>query len=106
VRRGKIPEPGELYLRHAPGVFVSQSVKTVFDFPLRRGFYTVSSLGREYDIEGESLDLAMVMASLGKDGVFSADVNHDGTLSPVLGQSEKESALARHGMSPSYANFW
>lgn len=99
-------EPGELYLRHAPGVYVSQSVNTEFDFPLRQGFYTVSSLGREYDIEGESLDLAMVMASLGKDGVFSADVNYDGTLSPVLGRDEKASALARYGLPLSYANFW
>jgi len=94
------------YRISTPGVYVSNHVKTNVDFPLSGGYYTVNSLGEDYDIQGESLDLAFLMASLGVPGVFSADVNPDGTLSPVLGQEQKMSAVKRYGKHMSYGKFW
>jgi hypothetical protein len=106
VTHGNSPWAVDEYKEINPGVYISSKVNTDVDFPLKEGYYTVTSLGRDYTLDGESLDLSLVMASLGVPGVFSADVNPDGTLSPVLGQEQKTAAVKRHGKRISYAKFW
>lgn len=106
VRYSQEPLEGS-YREARPGVFVSSLVSTELDFPLKEGFYTVWALSNEvYDnIYGESLDLALLMASVDEFGVYSADVNPDFTLSPVYGLDEKRKALERFGLGsflPSY----
>jgi len=95
----------DVYVQVQPDVYVSSTVQTVFDFPLKKGYYTVEPLDYTTDIVGESLDLAFLMASKGIQGVFSADVNPDFSLSPVIGQQEKEEALDRHSLEMTYAHF-
>lgn len=97
---------GVRYLERQPGVFVSDNVVTEFDFALPFGYFTVASLsGADYEYDGESLDLAFLAASLGRSGVFSADVNADGSLSSVYGREIKLPALASYGLQPTFAKF-
>ncbi len=83
------------YREVAPGIFVSDFVLTEFDYPLPKGWYTVTfPLSPQIQITGESLDLAFLAASRGVSGFFSADVNRDLSISPVVG-IERKLALAR-----------
>lgn len=97
---------GVQYHSVQPGVHISNNVKTEFDFELPYGYYTATSLsGEDYDFTGESLDLAFLEAGLGNAGVFSADVNVDGSLSAVFGRNIKIPALASYGLTPTFTKF-
>jgi len=103
VRYSTGPLWGE-YREAQPSVFVSANVSTNLDFPLPAGYYTVRSLSHRIydDVFGESLDLALLMASMDKFGVYSANVNPDYSLSPILGVKEKSRALQRLGLPASF----
>jgi len=79
-------------LEDQAGVFVSQNVATDFDFSLPTGFYWVKP---NIPVQGESLDLAFLYAGLGvtNHGLVSADVNGDGTISPIRNATRKRRLL-------------
>jgi hypothetical protein len=86
------------YVQVEDGCFVSDNVKTNFDFSMTPGFYTVLPYYQQFD--GESLDLSFFMASqgLGLEMAFSGDLTPDGLLEAVIGRPIKLAALSKAGI--------